>query len=125
MNAPVPDPADVFAYVSGRVEHAAHALWPGAIVGLGPHVPSGDRYVQRLDVDERPLFAKVSLLGSSLVSVLRGTLGDWAAIRARQDAYTATPGGLLERETIQYGILHTARLRAPRIAGYSGGVLFT
>ncbi|WHM36886.1 phosphotransferase [Streptomyces sp. BPTC-684] len=125
VNAPFPVPENVFAYVSGRIEQAAHSLWPGATVGLGPHVPSVTGYVRRLDVDDRPMFAKVSLLGSSLVSVLRGTLGDWAAVKAKQDAYSATPGGLLERETIQYGILHTARLRAPRIAGYAGGVLFT
>ncbi|MEU2950916.1 phosphotransferase [Streptomyces xanthochromogenes] len=121
----MPLPADVFGYISGRIEQAAQGLWPGATVAMGPHVPSVTGYVQRLDVDDRPLFAKVSVLGASLVSVLRGTRGDWAAVRARQAAYTVTPGGLLERETIQYGILHTARLRAPRIAGYAGGALFT
>ncbi|MER7048079.1 phosphotransferase [Streptomyces jumonjinensis] len=125
MHTPVPSPADVMTYASGWIEHTAAGLWPGATVRLGPHIPSVTAYVRRVEVDDRPLFAKVSLLGVSLASVLRGACGDWATVKARQAAYTTTPGGLLERETIQYGILHTARLGAPRIAGYADGVLFT
>ncbi|GAA2710339.1 hypothetical protein GCM10010315_10020 [Streptomyces luteosporeus] len=55
-------------------------------------------YVRRLSVDGRPLYAKVSLLGMSLVSVLRGTAGNWAQVRAAQAAYQGSPGTLLERE---------------------------
>ncbi|MGX2997393.1 phosphotransferase [Streptomyces sp. JNUCC 64] len=125
MHTSVPAPADLMTYASGWIGHTAAALWPGATVRFGPHVPSVTAYVRRIEVDGRPLFAKVSLLGVSLVSVLRGARGDWTRVKARQTAYTASPGGLLERETLQYGILRTAGLRAPRIAGYADGVLFT
>ncbi|MEU9606357.1 phosphotransferase [Streptomyces sp. NPDC048057] len=125
MDSSLPTPAEVLAHASGWIEHTAAGLWPGSPVRPGPHVPSVTAYVRRIEVDGRPLFAKVSVLGVSLVSVLRGACGDWPQVKARQAAYTATPGGLLERETIQYGILHTAGLKAPRIAGYADGVLFT
>ncbi|MFE0423559.1 hypothetical protein [Streptomyces sp. NPDC058953] len=125
MPTSVPAPADVMTYAGDWIEHTAVGLWPGATIHFGPHIPSVTAYVHRIEVDDRPLFAKVSLLGVSLVSVLRGACGDWAEVKARQAAYTASPGGLLERETIQYSILHTARLGAPRVAGYAGGVLFT
>ncbi|MFE7133291.1 phosphotransferase [Streptomyces sp. NPDC057638] len=125
MDSTLPTSAEVLAHADGWVEHTAAALWPGSAVLLGPHVPSVTAYVRRIEVDRRPLFAKVSVLGVSLVSVLRGTCGTWPQVKTRQAAYTTTPGGLLERETLQYGILHTAGLKAPRIAGYADGVLFT
>ncbi|MEW1547329.1 hypothetical protein [Streptomyces tsukubensis] len=125
MDPSLPTPAEVLTHASGWIEHTAAGLWPGSVVCLGPSVPSVTAYVRRIEVDGRPLFAKVSVLGVSLVSVLRGTCGDWPQVRARQAAYSVTPGGLLEREMLQYGVLHAAGLKAPRIAGYSDGVLFT
>ncbi|WP_262387260.1 lactate/malate family dehydrogenase [Streptomyces sp. TRM49041] len=125
MYRALPSTGDVFDYLAGHIEQAALSLWPDAGINLGSHIPSVTAYVRRIEVDGRPLVAKVSFLGMSLASVLRGAGGDWAQARACQAAYTSTPGGLLERETIQYGILHTARLRAPRIAGYTSGTLFT
>ncbi|PCG85439.1 hypothetical protein CIB93_13870 [Streptomyces sp. WZ.A104] len=125
MNAPLPAPEQVFDYAADRIQQAANSLWPDSAVRLGPHVPSVTAYVRHIEVDGRPLFAKLSFLGVSLASLLRGACGPWPEARARQDAYIAATGGMLERETIQYGILHTARLRAPKITGYTAGVLFT
>ncbi|MFI1829090.1 hypothetical protein ACH41E_21950 [Streptomyces sp. NPDC020412] len=125
MDSTLPTPAEVLAHAGGWIEHTASGLWPGSTVRPGPHVPSVTAYVSRIEVGGRPLFAKVSMLGVSLVSVLRGACGDWPQVKARQAAYTAASGGLLERETIQYGILHAAGLKAPRVAGYADGVLFT
>ncbi|WP_053161113.1 hypothetical protein [Streptomyces caatingaensis] len=92
---------------------------------LGQHTPSVTAYVRRLTVDGRPLYAKVSLLGMSLVSVLRGTAGDWAQVRAAQAAYQGSPGALLEREARGLAIVQEAGARACRVAGHQDGVLFT
>ncbi|MFF4736638.1 hypothetical protein ACFY2W_12210 [Streptomyces sp. NPDC001262] len=101
-------------------------LWPEAAVRLGTHTPSVTAYVRRVQVDGRALFAKVSLLGLSLVSVLRGTAGGWAQVRAAQAAYQGSPGTLLEREARGLDILREeAGALACRVAGHQCGVLFT
>ncbi|MFI5803716.1 hypothetical protein [Streptomyces sp. NPDC051561] len=115
----------LFAYADELVEKAAASQWPGAPVTLGAHVPSVTGYVRRIEVGRRTLFAKVSFLGVSLVSALRGTCGSWEAVQAAQAAYTASPGALLEREAAQLGLLTAAGLRAAHVAAYRGGVLFT
>ncbi|MEU5187946.1 hypothetical protein AB0G83_12540 [Streptomyces klenkii] len=121
-----PAAADVFAYADRQIEQAAARLWPGAVVRLGVHTPSVTAYVRRVQVDERALFAKVSLLGLSLVSVLRGTAGDWAQVRAAQAAYQGSPGTLPEREARGLDILREeAGVPACRVAGLQSGVLFT
>ncbi|MEU5427427.1 hypothetical protein AB0H73_17750 [Streptomyces olivoreticuli] len=117
--------AEVFAYADGKIKQAAAELWSGAPVRFGQHTPSVTAYVRRLSVDGRPLYAKVSLLGLSLVSVLRGTAGDWAQVRAAQAAYQGSPGALLEREARGLAILQEAGARACPVAGLHGGVLFT
>ncbi|MEV4741602.1 phosphotransferase [Streptomyces sp. NPDC049555] len=117
--------AEVFAYADEKIKQAAAELWPGSIVRLGQHTPSVTAYVRRLTVDGRPLYAKVSLLGLSLVSVLRGTAGDWAQVRASQAAYQGSPGALLEREARGLAVLQEAGARACRVVGHLGGVLFT
>ncbi|MFI9306598.1 hypothetical protein [Streptomyces triculaminicus] len=76
-------------------------------------------------MDGRPLYAKLSLLGLSLVSVLRGTAGDWAQVRAAQAAHQSSPGALLEREARDLAIFQEAGARACPVAGLHGGVLFT
>ncbi|MEU5050142.1 hypothetical protein [Streptomyces sp. NPDC021096] len=117
---------DVFAYADRQINKAAARLWPGAEVRLGQHTPSVTTYVRRLQVDGRPLFAKVSLLGLSLVSVLRGTAGDWATVRAAQAAYRGSPGTLLEREAKALAILgEEAGVLTCPVAGIRDGVLFT
>ncbi|GGR02296.1 hypothetical protein [Streptomyces netropsis] len=118
--------ADVFVYADQQIKRAAAEVWPGAEVQLGQHTPSVTTYVRRLTVDGRPLFAKVSLLGLSLVSVLRGTAGDWDTVRAAQVAYRGSPGTLLEREAKALAILRDeAGVLACPVAGHQGGVLFT
>ncbi|MET7532775.1 hypothetical protein [Streptomyces goshikiensis] len=124
MNTTV-SPDNVFAYADGRIAQAADALWPDGPVVVGPHIPSVTGYVRRVEAAGRPLFAKVSLLGVSLASVLRGTHGDWAEVRAKQAAYLSSPGTLLEREAAQYGALVGAGLGTATVAGLAGGVLFT
>ncbi|MFF4161395.1 hypothetical protein [Streptomyces sp. NPDC001678] len=121
-----PAAADVFAYADRQIEQAAAKLWPGAVVRLEVHTPSVTTYVRRVQVDDRALFAKVSLLGLSLVSVLRGTAGDWAQVQAAQAAYQGSPGTLLEREARGLDILREeAGVPACRVAGLQSGVLFT
>ncbi|MFC4518261.1 phosphotransferase [Streptomyces ehimensis] len=117
--------AEVFAYADEKIKQAAVELWPGGTVQLGQHTPSVTAYVRRLTVDGRPLYAKLSLLGLSLVSVLRGTAGDWTQVRAAQAAYQGSPGSLLEREARGLAVLQEAGARACRVAGSLGGVLFT
>ncbi|MEU1783277.1 hypothetical protein ABZ545_27870 [Streptomyces abikoensis] len=117
--------AEVFAYADEKIQKAAAELWPGAVVRLGQHTPSITAYVRRLMVNGRLQYAKVSLLGLSLVSVLRGTAGDWAQVRAAQAAYEGSPGALLEREARGLAIVREAGARACRVAGCHGGVLFT
>jgi len=80
----------------------------------------------RLSVDGRDLFAKYSLLGTSLVSLLRGSCGGWDVVRRAQHGYAASPGPLLAREAAQLRLL--AELGHPRVhavAGARRGVLFT
>ncbi|MFI0743070.1 hypothetical protein ACH4PU_34105 [Streptomyces sp. NPDC021100] len=117
--------AEVFTYADEKIKQAAAGLWPGGTARLGQHTPSVTAYVRRLTVDGHPLYAKVSLLGLSLVSVLRGTAGDWAQVRAAQAAYQGSPGALLEREARGLAILQEAGARACPVAGLHGGVLFT
>ncbi|MEV6675157.1 hypothetical protein [Streptomyces sp. NPDC051162] len=122
----VPAVDEVFAYADQQIEQAAAELWPGAGVRLGHHTPSVTTYVRRLVVDDRTLYAKVSLLGLSLVSVLRGTAGDWATVRAAQAAYQGSPGTVLEREARCLAILREeAGVLACPVAGHTRGVLFT
>ncbi|MGW2187549.1 phosphotransferase [Streptomyces sp. NPDC001719] len=117
--------AAVFAYADEQIKQAAAELWPGGAVRLGQHTQSITAYVRRLTVDGRLLYAKLSLLGLSLVSVLRGTAGDWAQVRAAQAAYRGSPGALLERAARGLAILQEAGVRACPVAGLRGGVLFT
>ncbi|GGP80091.1 hypothetical protein [Streptomyces melanogenes] len=124
MLSPIPV-RELFAYADGQIRHAAESLWPGAGLALGPHTASVTGYVRTVEVNGTVLYAKVSLLGMSLVSVVRGSCGSWSAVRAAQDAYTASPQTLLAREAEQLRLLPVAGLRAPLVAGYTGGVLFT
>lgn len=120
-----PPPGVVLLYGAEQIMRAAATLWPDATVRLGDAAPSVTSYVQRVVVDGRPLFAKCSLLGVSLVSVLRGSCGDWDKVKAAQAAYRSSPGALLSREMQQLEILAAAGLQVPKVAGYAGGVLFT
>ncbi|GAA2720282.1 MULTISPECIES: hypothetical protein [Streptomyces] len=121
-----PVAADVFAYAAGQIRSAAAALAPGTVVHLGARTASVTTYVRRVRIGDEELFAKLSFLGVSLVSLLRGTCGDWGAVRARQSAYVATPGSLLEREAEQLWLLRReSALRVPAVVHHGQGVLFT
>ncbi|MGW6248045.1 phosphotransferase [Streptomyces roseolus] len=121
-----PPVADVLAMAGEQVLDAAQILWPGALTVPGPLVPSVTSYVQHLRIDGRPLYAKLSVCGTSLVSVAGGACGDLGTVRARQTAYLASPGSLMAREAEQLRTLSgPARLTAAPVAGYARGVLFT
>ncbi|MFB7452940.1 hypothetical protein [Streptomyces sp. NPDC056194] len=121
-----PTAHDVLEMAGEQVLTAARLRWPGAQVVPGPVTPSVTSYVQLLDVDGRLLYAKVSVCGVSLVSVLRGACGDLATVRARQAAYLASPGSLMAREAAQLRTLAgPAALGTVPLAEYAGGVLFT
>lgn len=122
----MPTMAEVVGFADGQIISAAQALWPGAVLAFGAHVPSVTGYVRRLLVGEQVVYAKVSLLGISLVSLLRGTAGTWPQVLAAQRVYARSAGGLLEREAAQLAVLHQGRW--PQVApvlGYHRGVLFT
>ncbi|WP_329212424.1 phosphotransferase [Streptomyces sp. NBC_01708] len=120
-----PTPDLVAAYASEQIMAAARALWPAATVQPGRIIPSVTSHVQRIDVGTRPLYAKVELLGVSLVSVLRGSCGNWPTVKAAQAAYLRSSRALLVREGAHLRALAAAGLRVPDVAGYSRGVLFT
>ncbi|MFE4873479.1 hypothetical protein [Streptomyces sp. NPDC056682] len=115
----------LFAYADRQITQSARRLWPRADVEFGAHTPSVTGYVRAVEVDGIPMVAKYSILGLSLVSVVRGTCGSWQAVTAAQDAYAAGVGSLLEREAEQLRLLRWAGLGAPDVAGFEGGVLFT
>ncbi|WP_051718229.1 phosphotransferase [Streptomyces megasporus] len=119
-------PAMLLDWAAGQIRHAAAAAWPGADICLHDHVPSATGYVKRLTVDGRPLYAKLSVLGASLVSVLRGLHGTWDQVQDRQRAYAARPDHLLHREAAHLRLLaELGRPRVPAVAGLHHGVLFT
>ncbi|MFD3729484.1 hypothetical protein [Streptomyces sp. NPDC058671] len=121
-----PSVADVLAMAGEQILTAARIAWPGAEVTSGPVTPSVTSYVQQVDIDGRRLYAKTSVCGVSLVSVLRGACGDLAAVCARQAAYLVSPGSLMEREAAQLRTLAgPAGLATVSLAGYAHGVLFT
>lgn len=122
----LPRMVDVFVHAAAQIHRAAAELWPGLPVELERHVPSVTGYVHRARIGERTLYAKTSLLGVSLVSLLRGACGPWAAVLEEQRKYVEQPDGLLQREAAQLRIL--ASLDRPRVcavAGLTQGVIFT
>lgn len=121
----LPQAADLFTLSADRIHRAADILWPGEPLTLGDHVPSVTGYVHRASIGGRNVFAKDSILGLSLVSVLRGAAGDRETVRAAQADYASSPGSLLAREAAQLRVLDTSGVRVGRCAGYAAGVLFT
>ncbi|MGA5135199.1 lactate/malate family dehydrogenase [Streptomyces olivoreticuli] len=122
---PVPI-AEVAAYAAGQIQSVAAALSPGTPVRLDVQMPSVTSYVCRIHVGQTPMFAKTSLLGVSLVSLLRGTCGGWETVRVAQAAYATSPGSVLEREAAQLWLLHRqSALRVAQVEHYGRGVLIT
>lgn len=121
-----PSVAEVFVHAAAQVHRAAADLWPGVPVCLEQHVPSVTSYAHRARIGDRTLYAKVSILGVSLVSLLRGVCGNWPNVLEAQREYEARADGLLEREAAQLRLL--TGLECPRVcalAGMSRGVMFT
>jgi hypothetical protein len=121
----LPQARDLFALSADRIRRAAGELWPGHTMTFSDHVPSVTGYVHRATVNGRDLYAKDSILGLSLVSVLRGLAGDWDTVRAAQAVYATSPASLLAREAAQLDVLEAVGARVVRCAGYAYGVLFT
>ncbi len=69
------------------MEAVAARLWPGESMHVGPQLRSVTNYVASLQVDDRSFVAKYSLLGTSLVSVVRGLRGAWPEVEHRQRDY--------------------------------------
>lgn len=129
---PLPEPStkpsvpEVFTHAAEQIHQAATELWPGVPVRLDEHVPSVTSYVHRLRVGDRTLYGKVSVLGVSLVSLLRGACGTWPNVLQAQREYEAQPDGLLEREAAQLRLLAAlGRPRTCELAGVHRGVMFT
>ncbi|MFZ4234993.1 hypothetical protein ACOZGD_07345 [Streptomyces murinus] len=121
-----PGAGDVFAYAAAQIHKAAAGVWPGVPVVLEQHVPSITGYVHQVRVGGRPLYGKTSILGLSLVSLLRGGGGSWPAVLQAQEQYLKRTDGLVPREAVQLGILNG--LDSPAVCGVAGvheGVLFT
>ncbi|MFD7685621.1 hypothetical protein [Streptomyces sp. NPDC059781] len=121
-----PGVGDVFVYAAAQIHQAAADMWPGAPVVLERHVPSVTGYVHQARVGDRTLYAKTSLLGLSLVSLLRGAAGSWPDVLRAQEEYLTRADGLLAREAAQIGVL--AGLDGPRVCAVAGkhrGVIFT
>jgi hypothetical protein len=126
-NSPVPPRAEeVFGFADLEIGAAAAEQWPHSDLDLGEQVPSVTGYVRRIRVNGRPLYAKYSLLGVSLVSLLRGTCGTWPQVREAQQAYVQQPDALIKREARQLRFLtELGHPRVCRVAGVRRGVLFT
>ncbi|WP_234018400.1 phosphotransferase [Streptomyces sp. FXJ7.023] len=123
---PTPSAAEVFAFADREISTAAATQWPHADLDLGDHIPSVTGYVRRIRIDGRPLYAKYSLLGMSLVSLLRGACGPWPQARVAQQEYVQRRDALIEREAAQLRLLARAgRPRVCPVAGVRRGVLFT
>ncbi|MGH3872808.1 MAG: phosphotransferase [Pseudonocardiaceae bacterium] len=124
-------PERVLEHSRTAVESVATRLWAGESVCVGPQLPSVTNYVTVLRVGGRSFVAKYSLLGTSLVSVVRGLRGTWPEVKTSQRAYVANPQGLLAREHAQLRALATVArrgalpLRVPQIITYEAGVLIT
>ncbi|MGW2132931.1 phosphotransferase [Streptomyces coelicoflavus] len=121
-----PTVAEVFVHSAALIHRAADGLWPDELVVLEAQVPSVTGYVHRLRVGDRALYAKTSLLGVSLVSLLRGKVGSWPAVREAQRDYVRRQDSLMVREAAQLLVLDG--LNGPRVctvAGARDGVLFT
>lgn len=124
-------PCRVLDHAKTAVETVATRLWAGESVRVGPQLPSVTNYVALLRVGGRSFVAKYSLLGTSLVSVVRGLRGAWPEVETSQQDYLADPRAHLAREHAQLRVLaNVARrsavpLHVPQVITYEAGVLIT
>jgi Phosphotransferase enzyme family len=124
-------PCRVLDHAKTEVETVATRLWAGESVRVGPQLPSVTNYVSSLRVGGRSLVAKYSLLGTSLVSVVRGLRGTWPEVETSQRDYVANSRTQLAQEHAQLRILAAVArrgavpLRVPKVIAYEAGVLIT
>ncbi|GAB2872668.1 hypothetical protein GCM10022245_04370 [Streptomyces mayteni] len=117
---------DLLDDAAEQILDAALELWPGRQLKLLECRPSVTGYVRVVEVGGQRMYAKTSVLGASLVSVLRGGLGDLSWIRQAQRVHAARNDGLTHREAAQLRWLTSlGRPRVCRLAGAHGAVLFT
>src|SRR6187399_529547 len=62
---------ELFAFAEDGIRQATERLWPDRRVEVAEHVPSITGYVRRMLVDDAVVYAKTSILGVSLVSIVR------------------------------------------------------
>jgi hypothetical protein len=124
-------PGRVLAHARTAVETVATRLWAGESVHVGSQLPSVTNYVTLLQVGGRSFVAKYSLLGTSLVSVVRGLHGTWPEVQSNQQSYLAGTRAQLTQERDQLRVLATVArhgavpLRVPEVIAYDAGVLIT
>lgn len=122
-------PGTVLDHARAAVETVATRLWASENVHVGRQLPSVTNYVALLQVGGRSFVAKYSLLGASLVSIVRGQRGTWPKVETSQQGYVADPGAQLAWEYAQLRILAAVArrdavpLRVPKVIAYEAGVL--
>jgi hypothetical protein len=128
---PVVSPSIVLTHAADAVARVVMRLWPAETVRVGPQLPSVTNYVTTVQVGEARFVAKYSVLGVSLVSVVRGVRGPWSKVETAQRDYVRDPRALLARERTQLRLLngltrHEADLlQVPEVIAYEAGVLIT
>ncbi|MGH3795202.1 MAG: hypothetical protein ACRDSP_09965 [Pseudonocardiaceae bacterium] len=128
---PVVPPEMVLRQAAEAVTEAVTQLWPGEAIQVGPQLPSVTNYVAEVQVGQRRIVAKYSVLGTSLVSIIRGVRGRWSSIEPAQREYIRDPHAQLAVECAQLELLDSlSRYRndspqAPEVLAYRAGVLFT
>ncbi len=124
-------PKVVLNHAAEAVAGAVAELWPGEIVQVGPQRPSVTNYVTAVQVGQRRMMAKYSLLGTSLVSIIRGVRGPWSSIEPAQRDYIRDPRAQLAMECTQLGLLDALSRcgdnppQVPEMIAYKAGVLLT
>ncbi|MGH3930064.1 MAG: hypothetical protein ACRDTF_08825, partial [Pseudonocardiaceae bacterium] len=99
-------PSVVLAHAADAVAEAVARRWPGESVSVGPQLPSVTNYVTNVAVGDAHFVAKYSVLGVSLVSIVRGVRGPWAAVETTQRDYIRDPHSQLVRERTQLRLLN-------------------
>jgi len=121
----------VLDHATRVVSTVVQQVWPGEVVSIGPQLPSVTNYVTAVTVREGWFVAKYSILGTSLLSILRGACGPWDRVEAAQRDYVQQPTAQLARERSQLRALaaHARRtegsLRVPAVIAYQDGVLIS
>jgi len=121
----------VLDHATRTVITVVRQVWPDEVVSIGPPLPSVTNHVTAVKAREGWFVAKYSILGTSLLSILRGARGPWDRVEAAQRDYVQQPTAQLARERAQLRALaaHARRtegtLRVPTVIAYQDGVLIS